>query len=154
MFWLLVRKVVIVSFRPTVDISSTVFSCARSRNKMCGVAQFPLKRLIFVTSSSDDLAGKLRGSYGLVANFWPSPRASHGEIARVDLDMLRWSVVSADKLATNMEIGEQHDTTRPTFSVRQVRQPIALDCYHNVISDVTVYKHSTWRVHSYFYLLT
>ena len=38
---------------------------------------------LLVTSSSDELAGKLRGSYGLVANFWPSPRGSHGEVGRV-----------------------------------------------------------------------
>ena len=30
----------------------------------------------------------------------------------------------------------RHDTTRPTFSVRRARQPITLDCFHNVISDV------------------
>ena len=29
-----------------------------------------------VTSSSDELAGKLRGSYRLDANFWPSPRGT------------------------------------------------------------------------------
>ena len=63
------------------------------------------------------------------------------------LDMLRWSVVSADKLATNRVVScrcngnwgtTRHDTTRPTFSVRLARQPITLDCYHNIISDVTI----------------
>ena len=123
-----------------------------------------------VTSSSNELAGKLRESYGLVANFWPSPRGCHGEIWRARPSrhvkmVCRVGGQVGDKSCrvAVMEIGERHDTTWPTFSVRLAHQPITLDCYHSVISDVTVYKHSTrrvsrrlglWRVHSYFRLLT
>ena len=74
-----------------------------------------------VTSSSDELARKLRGSYGLVANFWLSPRGSHGEVGRagpsphVKIIVLRWSGDKSCRVIV-MKIGERHDTTRPTFS--------------------------------------
>jgi len=72
-----------------------------------------------VTSSSDELARKLRGCYGLVANFWPSPRGSHGEVGRVGPSRrvkMVWRVggLVGDKSCrvAVMEIGERHDTTR------------------------------------------
>ena len=75
------------------------------------IAQFPLQRpprnfLVWRAR------GEVRVSYGLVANFWPSREEVTGKSGASDhLDMLRCSVVSADKLCRVivMEIGEWHD---------------------------------------------
>ena len=71
-----------------------------------------------ITSSSDELVGKIRGNYRLVANFWPSLQGSHGEIGLTGPSRHVKMVCRVGRQVSNksccvvvMEIGERHVTT-------------------------------------------